>query len=253
MGRRLGQHFLTNANLLERIAAAACPERTPLAIEIGPGKGALTSRLLDRCERLIAIELDTVLAGRLRERYGAEPRLTLIRQDALETDLGQWGRAVVAGNLPYYVATPLIDKFLATQPSADRGVFLVQREVAQRIAALPGSRDYGYLSVACQLRADVEILFRVPPAAFRPPPKVDSAVIRLVPRDKSAALGIDRISAFLDFLRAAFRQKRKTLRNNLASRYGAAVQAWPEARLRAEQLSLSQLTELYLRTTAPNE
>jgi 16S rRNA (adenine1518-N6/adenine1519-N6)-dimethyltransferase len=246
--QRLGQHFLAKGSILERIARAACPDREPLVIEIGPGRGALTEKLLEKADRVVAIELGSDLVEVLREKFRDEPRLTLIHADVLDTDLGQWGPAAVAGNLPYYVATPIIEKTLSTSASLERAVFLVQKEVAARLAARPGTRDYGYLSVQTQLLADVEALFDVRPSAFRPPPKVDSTVIRLRARNRAVELRIKDTARFLDFLKLCFHQKRKTLRNNLAGEYGkGALNGRPEAGKRAEQLTLGEFAELYLR------
>lgn len=246
--QRLGQHFLVQGSTLDRIARAACPGHEPLIIEIGPGRGALTGRLLERADRVIAIEIDSELAEFLREKFRSEPRLTLIRANALETDLGQWGDVTVAGNLPYYAASPLIERTLALGARIRRAVFLVQKEVAERLTAKPGTRDYGYLSVQTQLLSDVEALFDVRPAAFRPPPKVDSTLVQFVPHHRAAELGIADPARFLAFVSLCFRQKRKTIRNNLAGTYGKdALGGWPEAAKRAEQLTLPQFAELYRR------
>ncbi len=229
---------------MDRIVRAACPEHEPLVIEIGPGRGALTQRLVDHVDRLVAVEIDSALVELLGEKYRGDPRVTIIQADAIETDMSQWGPAVIAGNLPYYAATPIIEKTLA---SAFRyAVFLVQKEVAARLTAAPGSRDYGYLSVRTQLFADVEALFDVPPPAFRPPPKVDSTVVRLRPRPRAAELGIADAARFLSFVSQCFRQKRKTLRNNLASTFGKDLLAGlPQAGQRAEALTVLQFAELY--------
>lgn len=245
--QKLGQHFLVRGSVLERIARVACPEREPLVVEIGPGHGALTTRLLAAADRVIAVEIDSYLAQKLASTHAAEHRLEVIEADALEIDLGQWGPAVIAGNLPYYAATAILERVLELGPLLRRGVFLAQKEVAARITASPGGRDYGYLSVAMQVSADVELLFEVPPAAFHPPPQVDSAVLRFQPRDRAGELGIGGRRDFLRFVSLCFRQKRKTLRNNLAARYGAAVDAWPEAALRAEQIGLPTFAAMYRR------
>lgn len=238
--QRLGQHFLIKGSILERIARAVCPVREPLVIEIGPGKGALTDKLLNRAERVVAVELDEHLSGRLRERHAAEPRLEVVQGDILKTDLAQWGPAAIAGNLPYYITSPILAKVLPLE--FRRAVFLVQKEVALRITARPGSRDYGYLTVATAFHASARLLFEVKPPAFRPPPKVDSAVVLLEPRRQAAPEG------FLEFAGDCFRQKRKTLRNNLAGIYGKeAIETQPEAGLRAEQIPLEQLMDLYRR------
>jgi 16S rRNA (adenine1518-N6/adenine1519-N6)-dimethyltransferase len=165
-------------------------------------------------------------------------------------DLAQWGPAAVTGNLPYYAATPIIEKILALGPALHRGVFLVQKEVAARLIAGPGTRDYGYLSIHTQLFADVDRLFDVSPSAFRPPPKVDSTLVRLRPRPRAAELDIRDTARFLVFAGLCFRQKRKTIRNNLAGAYGKEiVDSWPEAGKRAEQLTMDQIADLYRRVT----
>ena len=246
--QRLGQHFLIQGSALHRVASAACPDHEPLVIEIGPGRGALTERLLDRADRVVAIEIDSQLVQFLREKFRDEPRLTLIQADALETDLGQWGDAAVAGNLPYYAATPIIEKTLALGARLRRAVFLVQKEVAARLAARPGTRDYGYLTVKTQFLAEVKALFDVRPSAFRPPPKVDSTLVRLEPHDRAAELGIAGTAQFLAFTSLCFRQKRKTIRNNLAATYGKdALSGLPESGKRAEELTLEQFADLYHR------
>jgi 16S rRNA (adenine1518-N6/adenine1519-N6)-dimethyltransferase len=245
--QKLGQHFLIRGSVLERIAHAACPEREPLVVEIGPGRGALTKHLLARADRVVAVEIDARLAHNLAQMHLDEPRLEVVEANALQVDLGQWGPATITGNLPYYAATAIMERVMALGPAMRRGVFLTQKEVAERITASPGSRDYGYLSVAMQVSADIELLFEVPPAAFHPPPKVDSAVLRCAPHDRAAELGIaDRLN-FLRFVSLCFRQKRKTLRNNLAAHYGAVVDGWPEVNLRAEQIGIPMFAAMYRR------
>jgi 16S rRNA (adenine1518-N6/adenine1519-N6)-dimethyltransferase len=238
--QKLGQHFLQSTRVLERIAAAACPEGTRQVIEIGPGQGALTELLLARADRVIALETDPDLAGHLRQRW---PELYLVEGNALNFDWTQWGPGTLAGNLPYYIATAIISKYLANPGALTQAVFLIQKEVAERITAKPGTRDFGYLSVECQYLATVEYLFSVPPGAFRPPPKVDSAVIRLTPRAEAQC---DEGRPFLEFASACFRQKRKTLRNNLSERYAKEqLEAVAELSKRAEQLSVAELLELF--------
>jgi 16S rRNA (adenine1518-N6/adenine1519-N6)-dimethyltransferase len=235
--QRLGQHFLVKGSILERIAAAACPQREPLVVEIGPGKGALTERLLARADRVVAIELDEELAERLRKKF--PERLEVVSADVLKTDLNKWGPAVAAGNLPYYISTAILSRVLAPGSLLTRGVFLVQKEVAERITARPGSRDYGFLSVESQLYAEVRMQFEVRPSAFHPPPKVDSALIGFALHSRAGEFGVESPAEFLKFVSLCFRHKRKTIRNNLAEAYGAdRVGAWPEASQRAEQLSI---------------
>jgi 16S rRNA (adenine1518-N6/adenine1519-N6)-dimethyltransferase len=236
--QKLGQHFLTSEKALERIAKAACGERVPLAVEIGPGRGALTEKLLERADRVAAIELDPELAAHLRTQW---PDLALIEGNALDVDWGQWGAGVLIGNLPYYIATPIISKYLRAPGSLSQAVFLIQKEVAERITAKPGGRERGYFSVECQFLAETEYLFTVAPGAFRPPPKVESAVIRLTPRNDVAVADVNR---FLAFVSLCFRHKRKTLGNNLREAYGPH----PELSRRAEELSVEEFVELYRAT-----
>jgi 16S rRNA (adenine1518-N6/adenine1519-N6)-dimethyltransferase len=246
LGRRFGQHFLTRKSILDKIAEAACGERVPLVLEIGAGKGALTEALLVRADQVVAIEVDPVLIHYLQQKF-REPidsgRLVLVETDVLKADLGAWGRCSIAGNLPYYITSPILERVFAATSLWDRAVFLVQSEVAHRLASAPGSRDYGYLTVFAQVQANVELLFEVPRAAFHPPPKVDSAVVRLEPRIAPVDM-----AAFLKFASQCFRQKRKTLRNNLAPYYGkAGLDSMPEGKLRAEQMSIEDLTRLQVK------
>jgi 16S rRNA (adenine1518-N6/adenine1519-N6)-dimethyltransferase len=240
--QKLGQHFLAQSSILERIARAACPEPADLVIEIGPGRGALTEKLLSRTSRLIAIELDSSLIGQLRSRF---PSAEILHANVLETDLHQWGPAVICGNLPYYITSPILERVI--RAPFHRAVFLIQKEVAERLAASPGNREYGYLTVTTALFATVRRLFDVKPGAFHPPPKVDSSVVLLEPHPSTL---LKDPAGFLEFAGRAFRQKRKTIRNNLAPFYGAAIGDWPEAGQRAEQLSLEQLLAMYRRVSA---
>jgi len=246
--QKLGQHFLIKGSVLERIAAAACPEPQDLVIEIGPGRGSLTERLLRRASRVVAVELDPYLVAHLRRKFAGDPRVEVVEGDVLSTDLAQWGRAPVAGNLPYYIASPILEKTVRPGPEGAPpwAVFLIQKEVAERLVAPPGTRGYGYLTVATALFAEARLLFEVKPSAFHPPPKVDSAVVLLTPRVRD--WGIAGREAFLGFVGQCFRHKRKTLRNNLAEVYGKSlVESWPEAGLRAEQIELERFAEMYRR------
>jgi len=228
--------------VLERIAKAACPEPGGLVVEIGPGRGALTEKLLRRAARVVAVEVDRYLAEHLRRKFAGEPRLEVIEADVLETDLAQWGGAAIAGNLPYYIASPILEKTVRLSPP--RAVFLIQKEVAERLVAQPGSRGYGYLTVQTALFARARMLFEVKPGAFHPPPKVDSAVVLLEPRE--CAVGDS--EGFLRFAGQCFTHKRKTIRNNLAEIYGKdVVDRWPEAGLRAEQIPLEGLIGMWER------
>ncbi len=227
--------------MLERLALSVCPEPEPLVVEIGPGRGALTEFLLARAERVIAIEIDAALAAGLRVRFADAP-LTVVEADVLAADLGQWGPAAFAGNLPYYISSPILARLFRLGPLMRRAVVLLQKEVAERLTARPGTRDFGFLTVEAQVFTTPEMLFAVPPAAFSPPPKVDSAAVRLTPR-----AAMEDPEEFLAFVSRAFAHKRKTLRNNLRPFYGEQVDAWPEAGLRAEQAPLEKLVELYRR------
>ena len=232
--------------MLERIAAAVCPAPVDLVIEIGPGRGALTEKLLKRAARVVAIELDSFLVDHLRSKFASEPRLEVIHADILATDLAQWGGAPVAGNLPYYITSPILQ--LTVRSNAPRAVFLIQKEVAERLVAQPGSRDYGFLTVQTALFATARLLFEVKPAAFHPPPKVDSAVVLVEPHRRD--FGVDS-TRLLRFVGRCFEHKRKTIRNNLAEFYGKElVEAWPEAGLRAEQLAVEDFVRMYARIAA---
>ena len=177
------------------------------------------------------------------EALGSHPRLEVVHADVLKTDLSQWGPAILAGNLPYYITSPILEKIFAAREAISRAVILVQKEVAIRIASAPDSRDYGYLSVLAQTYAEVKILFNIPAGSFSPPPKVSSSVISLLLRQD-----LPDQTAFLTFAGRAFSHKRKTLRNNLLPFFDKNyLESLPEAGLRAEQLSITQLRDLFHR------
>lgn len=231
--KRLGQHFLTDPRLLGRIADALGATRTDTVIEIGPGRGALTEQLLQRAGRVIAIELDRELAPILRERWKDEPRFTLVEGDVLEQDLGALagGPYLLAGNVPYNITTPIL--FHAMQrPRPARAVYLVQKEVADRIVAPAGSEDYGALSVNVQALAEAERLFLVGAKSFTPPPKVESAVIRIVPRE-DPLLAPEEEEPFRVFVQAAFGLRRKQMRRVLRTVWGVDAERADRALLAA--------------------
>lgn len=246
---RLGQHFLHDRGILARIVRAVQIEPGERVVEIGPGRGALTEHLLQAGADLVAVELDPALAEHLRQRFGDEKNFRLVEGDFLNVELaelaGQNPKIAVAGNLPYYVTSPIVRRVLDSSDLVSRAVFLVQKETGERIAARKGTRDYGFLSALCRLRAEPELLFPVKPGAFRPPPRVDSAVIRLTMRDQPAPP-----LELVKFLAAAFSMPRKTLLNNLGPRYGREhVAKFEESGLRAQQLEVEDLVDLWRRLT----
>ncbi len=247
MPRKLGQHFLVRDSILERLADATCGEHTPRVVEIGPGKGALTRHLLPRTDELRGIELDARLVSYLQQKYATEPKVQVHHGDVLKTDLAQWGPASITGNLPYYITSPIIEKFLELGPQFPLAVFLMQWEVAQRLLANPGTRDYGYLTVATQLVCEMELVAKVPASAFVPPPKVESGAVLFRRKTKEP----EHLLELLEFVSKCFTQKRKTLRNNLRNVYGAHIDSLPEAGLRAEQLSIPQFVDLHARLSVP--
>jgi 16S rRNA (adenine1518-N6/adenine1519-N6)-dimethyltransferase len=250
---KLGQNFLVDDQARHRIAAALGDLSGRTVVEIGPGHGAITDILAPRAKRLIALELDRSLAAELSFRYREQPHVTILETDVLKTDLAALapGETVdVIGNLPYYITSDILLKLFANAQHVGRAVLMMQREVADRVSAAPGVRDFGLLSATTQLYAEVENLFTLPPSAFSPPPDVYSSVLRLHFRPRFAELGVAP-AEFDRFLRAAFAQKRKTLRNNLQSAGhtpDTLNAAWPAslpAQIRAEQATLEQMAALY--------
>ena len=250
--KSLGQHFLADPRILARIADAVALGADETVVEIGPGRGSLTDALLARAARVVAIEIDRKLVELLREKYVNEPRLTIIEADVLEVNLGEaaGGPYALAGNVPYYITTPILFQALR-QPRALRSVLLVQKEVAARMAAPPGADDYGALSVNVQAVAEVELLFRIPAGAFNPPPRVDSAVVRVTPRaEPVVAPGIE--EPFRIFVQAAFALRRKQMRRvvrTVAERSALDAEAALEAAgidpdARPETLSAAQFYAL---------
>lgn len=243
MPRKLGQHFLLHEPVLKRLAAAACGDHTHRVIEIGAGRGALTRNLLPLVDELHVVELDESLVEHLHRKFEGEEKLKIHHADVLKTDLTQWGPAVITGNLPYYITSPILEKFLALDERFPVAVFLVQLEVANRLMAERMTRDFGYLTVATQLVCAVELICRVDPRAFNPPPKVESAAIRLTRRNDIPA----DLQDILKFASRCFTYKRKTIRNNLRPYYGVEADRQPEGFMRAEQLGVPGLVSLYRR------
>ncbi len=215
--RALGQHFLIDGNVLGRLLEAADLTSGDTALEIGPGIGTLTEELCGRARRVVAVEMDRRLFAILDETLGSWPNLELVEGDAMRVDLAglfsPGERVKVISNLPYNVATPLILRLLREIPQAGSMVVTVQRELADRYLAEPGSPAYGGVSVKMRLLADVERLARVPPTVFLPPPQVDSSMV--IVRKKGVSLSEPEIGAFFRFLDAGFAKRRKMLVNSL--------------------------------------
>jgi 16S rRNA (adenine1518-N6/adenine1519-N6)-dimethyltransferase len=212
--KHLGQHFLVDTHYLARIVAAIHPAPGDRMVEIGPGPGALTELLLETLPHLHAVEVDEEMVARLQVAF-SPARLTLHRADALHFDFAALGQDLrVVGNLPYNISSPLLFHLASFAPCIRDMTFMLQKEVVERMTAVPGTPDYGRLSVMLQARFTVTRLFTVPPGAFRPPPKVDSAMVRLVPLAPEA-IPYTHHQVFADVVARAFGQRRKTLGNAL--------------------------------------
>ena len=252
---RLGQNFLIDAQAAQRIVAALGDVADRTVVEIGPGRGAITDALAARAGHVLAIELDRDLAAELRGRF-APDRVAVIEQDVLEFDFAAAsaqarGRLRVVGNLPYYITSPILLHLARSHAALESAVLMVQREVADRVTASPGSRDYGLLSVTMQMYGPVSQLFTLPPSAFSPPPKVHSTVFRWRFAPRFAELGVEE-TGFQRFLRQVFAQKRKTLANNLrvagiasAAAAAALASAGIAAQARAEAVPVEALAALW--------
>lgn len=263
---KLGQHFLRDEAAAQKIVEALGDASQKTVLEIGPGTGALTRRLVARARRVIAIEFDKVLAAQLRMRFALATNIEIIEGDVLAIDFDTiFGPkpgnsrpgleyspepANVVGNLPYYITSDILLRLFEYRRYFHTLILMVQREVGDRIAAKPGTRDYGLLSATAQLYTKVERLFTLPPGAFNPPPKVHSTVLRLsmAPQLERLQVAEDR---FIDFLKLSFGQKRKTLWNNLKSEYEPATlktalqQAGVKPNVRAEALPLEKSAALF--------
>jgi len=250
--KSLGQHFLTDRRILGRIADALNLEGTETVVEIGPGRGALTDILAERAGRLVAVEVDRALAAMLRERYARRSNVLIAEADVLEVSLGDLaaGPYVLVGNVPYYITTPILFHALE-HPRAERAVYLVQREVADRLTASPGSKEYGALTVNVGAVARAESLFRVPAGAFSPPPKVESAVVRITPLDEPFVTPAEE-QPLRTLVQGAFGMRRKqmrrvirTLRSLDADAADAVLlEAGIEPEARPETLSVAQFVKL---------
>jgi 16S rRNA (adenine1518-N6/adenine1519-N6)-dimethyltransferase len=264
--QRLGQHFLADAGWREKIARAigvspqgmekitSGPEKHFCWIEIGAGHGEMTEHLVQSGAPVMAVELDPPLIERLQQLARTHANLTVVPGDVLETQLDKVaaGRRVrIYGNLPYYVTSPILHHLFRYAGQIDEAHLLIQLEVAQRLTAKPGSKSYGYLSVATQLYCRPDMELRLPPGAFRPPPEVDSALVTLRFPGADAGLGLSDVAGFLEFVKACFAQKRKTVANNLRAVAEPACvrEILKQLKLRedarAEQLTVAELASLH--------
>lgn len=221
--KRFGQNFLTDEHILDEIVHACGASANDLILEIGPGKGVLTKRLCDVAGRVIAVEIDTDLQSALDAALAGTDNVTVLYQDILKTDLTRLREEandgkpfLVVANLPYYISTPVIMKLLQDEVPPRACTVMVQKELALRMAASPGNKDYGELSVVAQYYANPEVVCTVPPSAFYPQPKVDSCVLRLVPHEAPPVTPRDR-QFFFRVVKEAFAHRRKTLVNSLSS------------------------------------
>ncbi|SMP56146.1 16S rRNA (adenine(1518)-N(6)/adenine(1519)-N(6))-dimethyltransferase RsmA [Anoxynatronum buryatiense] len=259
--KSLGQNFLTDENILRKMAVTAKLTKADAVIEIGPGAGIVTEMLLQEAGSVLAVEIDKSLIPFLQETLGHYPHFTLWHQDVLKANLAEWITAQraagfqsikVVGNLPYYVTTPIIMKLLEDGLDIDLMLFMIQKEVAQRLAAKPGTKDYGALTVGARFYCEAEKVFDVSPQVFIPRPKVASAVVRLT-RHETPPADIPDPALFFQLVRAAFGQRRKTLLNALGTMPDAVDKADVARRLndagidanrRGETLSIEEFARL---------
>jgi len=263
---KLGQHFLADHSAAGKIVEALGDVSQGTVLEVGPGRGIITSLLAPRTRRVIAIELDRVLAAQLRMKFALRPNVEIIEGDILAIDFstlfgpkpGSTRPGIdfkpepvrVVGNLPYYITSDILLRLFAHRQYFETIVIMLQREVAERLAAAPGTSDYGLLSATAQLYARVDNLFTLPPGAFSPPPKVHSTVVRLTLAPRIESLRVPE-EEFINFLKLSFGQKRKTLWNNLKSQYAPDVlrsaleKTAVKPTVRAEALSLEKSAALF--------
>lgn len=243
--KRFGQNFLVSAGIVAKIVEAIRPQPGDLLVEIGPGLGALTEPLLARLDHLHVVEIDRDLIARLRQRFIPD-RLTVHEGDALQFDFFALGPGLrVAGNLPYNISTPLLFHLAACADGVRDMHFMLQREVVERMVAAPGGAEYGRLSVMLQYRFEMERLFRVPPGAFNPAPKVESAVVRMVPRPRATLDASDEV-LLGEVVKSAFAQRRKMLRNTLREHLNEEdwVALGLDPRRRAEELAVGDYVRI---------
>jgi len=259
---KLGQYFLRDRRFQRRIVESLAIHSNDLVCEIGPGRGAMTELLAARAQQVVAIEVDRVLARALQEKFRNKLGIEILEADILQADFAtlcrryQREQCFVFGNLPYYITSPILHRLLDFAGSISGMGLVVQREVADRLSALPGSRHYGYLTVLTRLHTNPHIEFGIPPGAFSPPPHVDSALVTFQMRPKETQLPAEQRKALLEFVKLCFTHKRKNLLNNLAPIYTRErVEAELAAinlsqTIRAEQLALEQFEDLFSRFRA---
>ncbi len=245
--KRFGQNFLKDLSVLDAIIAAIAPRNSDIMLEIGPGLGAMTGKLLPYLSGLNVIELDRDLAAYLSHRFPAE-KLTVHCGDALDFDIGSIvqhpdKKIRIVGNLPYNISTPLLFHLMDFVSLVEDQHFMLQKEVVERMVAEPGSKAYGRLSVILQWRYDMDMLFTVPPEAFDPPPRVDSAIVRMIPKENPEKCSLPALEKVVT---QAFSQRRKMLRNNLAPLFSEAklVQLEIDPTKRPEELTTEQFVSL---------
>ena len=243
--KRFGQHFLTDGQVIADIVAAIRPAPDDLMVEIGPGLSALTDPLLSTLKHLHVVEIDRDIVARLQKRYAPE-RLTIHTMDALRFDFGALGnRLRVVGNLPYNISTPLLFHLSSFAAQIEDMHFMLQKEVVERMVAAPSTPEYGRLSVMLQYRFAMELLFTVPPAAFSPPPKVESAVVRMLPLHDAPQPALNE-NLLEKIVAAAFAMRRKTLRNSLHAYLSAHdfTEIGIDPGLRAENLAIADFVAI---------
>jgi 16S rRNA (adenine1518-N6/adenine1519-N6)-dimethyltransferase len=254
---KLGQHFLSSDAYRRRIAEVLSVRPDDLVIEIGPGRGAMTGLLAERTAQVVAVEVDPQLAGRLVRQFSDAGNVEVLTADILKADIGEIcrahhaGAAFVFGNLPYYITSPILHHLLESPERLRAMACVVQLEVAERITAQPGTRDYGYLSVLAQLNSVPRLRFRIPPGAFSPTPAVISALVTFDMLTGCTAGDESHAPPFLKFVKDSFARKRKTIANNLAVKYGvdrvrlALRSAGIRENARAEELGVADLLKLF--------
>ncbi len=258
--KKLGQHFLIDNSVTDMIVREAKLKPGDKVVEIGPGRGILTGALLNAGVLVYAVEIDWGLYEGLQEEYGSNENFSVVRANALKHDFAEAGASFhIVSNLPYSVSTPLVKRFIEMGANVKSMTLMMQEEVGKRMTADAGDSSYGSLSLYVSFHCATTYLFKVPPTAFRPPPKVDSAVIRLVPREKPP-VSVGDEDRFFEFIRKAFAHRRKTLSNNVKDLFGGresfsevCASANLDPRSRPEQATLESYASLFAQVENENE